>query len=360
MTPVLSRPSARLAWTREALGNDQLTLVPASADASFRSYWRTQHDAGQHWIVMDSPPAQEDPQPWLDIGARLASAGLHVPAVRAHDMQQGFLLIEDLGSRLYLRELRDATADALYGAALDALLRMQCGVDANDLPAYDRAFFSRELELMPEWFLGKHLGCTPSCEEWDVLEEAFTIVLHAALEQPRCFVHRDYHSRNLLIVGDVSAAAPTSVGTEAQTAGPFLPNPGIIDFQGALRGPITYDLASLLRDCYIVWHRQRVEAWVENYRQRLLGTRWRSEIPDQTRFLRWFDLTGLQRHIKVLGIFCRLYYRDGKHGYLDDLPRVYRYVIDVAGRYPELHAFTTLLERYVDTRNLRVPAPAGA
>ena len=357
MTPVLPRASARLTWTREVLGDDQLTLVPVSTDASFRTYWRTQN-VGQPWIVMDSPPALEDPQPWLDVGARLASAGLHVPAVRAHDVQQGFLLIEDLGARLYLPELRDDTVDALYGAALDALLRMQCDVAADDLPAYDRAFLSRELELMPEWFLSTHLSCTPTCEEWGVLEEAFTVMLHAALEQPRCFVHRDYHSRNLLIVNEVSAAPPTPVGAQAQAADPFLVNPGIIDFQGALRGPITYDLASLLRDCYIVWDRQRVEAWVENYRQRLLGTRWHSEIPDQARFLRWFDLTGLQRHIKVLGIFCRLHYRDGKVGYLDDLPRVYRYVIDVAGRYPELHAFTALLRHYVGARDLRATVSA--
>ncbi|MEO5810878.1 MAG: phosphotransferase [Rhodanobacter sp.] len=357
MIPVLSHASARLAWAREVLGDNHLKLAPASADASFRSYWRTQN-AGQSWIVMDSPPAQEDPRPWLDIGARLAGAGLHVPAVRAHDLQRGFLLIEDLGSRLYLPELRNDTVDALYGAALDALLRMQCVVAADDLPTYDRAFLSRELELMPEWFLGTHLGCTPTCEEWDALEEAFTIVLHAALEQPRCFVHRDYHSRNLLIVDEVSAVPPTPGGAEMHASDPLLGNPGIIDFQGALHGPITYDLASLLRDCYIVWDRQRVEAWVENYRQRLLGTRWHSEIPDQARFLRWFDLTGLQRHIKVLGIFCRLHYRDGKVGYLDDLPRVYRYVIDVAGRYPELHAFTALLRHYVGARDLRATVSA--
>ena len=348
MTAVSSRTSARLAWAREALGDQQLILSPASTDASFRSYWRTRH-AGQSWIVMDSPPAQEDPQPWLDIGARLADAGLHVPAVRAHDMQQGFLLIEDLGARLYLPALHDDTADALYAAALEALLRMQCVVDAHDLPAYDRAFLSRELELMPEWFLARHLGCTPTCEAWDVLEAAFTIVLHAALEQPRCFVHRDYHSRNLLIVDAPAAIARTP---DAPRVSPTLVSPGIIDFQGALRGPITYDLASLLRDCYIAWDRERVEAWVEDYRQRLLHSRWQTEIPDQARFLRWFDLTGMQRHIKVLGIFCRLHYRDAKPGYLRDLPRVYRYVIEVAERHPELHAFATLLQRYVGERDL--------
>lgn len=352
MTAVLTHASARLAWAREALGDERLTLIPASTDASFRSYWRT-HSAGQSWIVMDSPPALEDPQPWLAIGARLADAGLHVPEVRAQDLEQGFLLIEDLGSRVYLSELQDDTVDALYAAALDALLRMQCTADAHDLPAYDRAFLSRELELMPEWFLSRHLRFTPTCAEWDVLEEAFTIVLKAALEQPRCFVHRDYHSRNLLLVDNTPDAPPHSAPGPSL---PLLASPGIIDFQGAVLGPITYDLASLLRDCYIVWDQQRVEAWVEGYRQRLLGTRWRSAIPEQARFLRWFDLTGMQRHVKVLGIFCRLHYRDGKNGYLGDLPRVYAYVLKVAERYPELHAFAALLRCHIGTRDLSMAA----
>src|SRR6185312_5146959 len=190
MTLPPERHAARLAWTRQVLDDNTLELTPASADASFRSYWRTNH-AGQSWIVMDSPPAQEDPRPWLEIGARLAAAGLHVPAVRAHDLQEGFLLIEDLGSTLYLSVLNDATVDALYGDALQALLRMQ-----------------RELELMPEWFLRRHLGYTPSCEEWDVLEAGFTVLLHNALAQPQGFVHRDYHSRNLLVVDH---AAPQNI-----------------------------------------------------------------------------------------------------------------------------------------------------
>ncbi|MEO8856190.1 MAG: phosphotransferase, partial [Burkholderiaceae bacterium] len=174
MTLIFDRATTRLAWTRRTLNDASLTLESASADASFRSYWRTQH-AGQSWIVMDSPPAQEDPGPWLEIGARLAAGGLHVPQVRAHDLEQGFLLIEDLGSQLYLPALNDATVDALYGDAMDALLRMQRDVHATDLPAYDHAFLQRELEIMPEWFLRRHLGCAPECEEWDVLESAFTV-----------------------------------------------------------------------------------------------------------------------------------------------------------------------------------------
>ncbi|MEO5831264.1 MAG: phosphotransferase [Rhodanobacter sp.] len=332
MTLLSDRAATRLAWTRRMLDDPALTLEPASADASFRSYWRTQH-AGQSWIVMDSPPAQEDPGPWLEIGARLSAAGLHVPEVRAHDLEQGLLLIEDLGSQLYLPALNSDTVDTLYGDAMDALLRMQRDVGATDLPAYDHAFLQRELEIMPEWFLRRHLGYTPECEEWDVLESAFTVLLKSALEQPRCFVHRDYHSRNLLIT-------PHN-------------NPGVIDFQGALHGPITYDLASLLRDCYIVWDRARVEAWAEGHRLRLLDAGLIDPAVSRERFLRWFDLIGLQRHIKVLGIFCRLYYRDGKSGYLDDLPRVYDYVIEVAARYPELADFVNFLQRQVGERDLR-------
>lgn len=345
-TPPATRAEARLAWARHALADPALTLVPASSDASFRSYWRTQ-DRQPSWIVMDSPPALEDPQPWLAIGAQLGAAGLHVPAVRAHDLRDGFLLIEDLGTRTYLPELNAATADALYADALSALLRMQCDVDAGSLPPYDRALLLRELELMPEWFLRRHLQVQPDCDGWDVLEAAFTAVLHAALEQPRCFVHRDYHSRNLLLIERPRASD-----------GRTLASPGIIDFQGAVHGPLTYDLASLLRDCYIRWDDARVAGWAEAYRQRLLGTRYADAVRDRARFMRWFDLTGLQRHIKVLGIFCRLHYRDGKAGYLDDLPRVYGYVLQIAQRYPELHGLAALLERHVGARDLRVPQPA--
>ncbi|MEO9078440.1 MAG: phosphotransferase [Rhodanobacter sp.] len=331
------RATARLSWLHSVLEDATLTLEPASADASFRSYWRTHH-AGQSWIVMDSPPAQEDPTPWLEIRARLSAVGLHVPEVRAQDLQQGFLLIEDLGSQLYLPALTESTVDALYTDAMDALLRMQRDVDATDMQPYDHAFLQRELEIMPEWFLRRHLGYTPECQEWDALESAFTMLLKSALEQPRGFVHRDYHSRNLLIVAHN--------------------NPGIIDFQGALLGPITYDLASLLRDCYITWDRERVEAWAESYRLRLYEARLIDNTINCERFLRWFDLIGLQRHIKVLGIFCRLHYRDGKPGYLDDLPRVYDYVIEVAARYPELADFVALLRRCADERDLRQPVAA--
>jgi aminoglycoside/choline kinase family phosphotransferase len=337
MQSITDRATARLAWTRAALGDNSLPLEPASSDASFRSYWRTRHN-GRSWVVMDSPPGQEDPRPWLRIGQQLAAAGLHVPAVYAHDLEQGFLLIEDLGTRLYLNELHEHNADALYGDAMDALLRMQTRMDYRDLPPFDRDVLVRGLEVMPEWFLGRHLGHTPTCSEWEVLEAAFNVIIRNAQEQPQCFVHRDYHSRNLLVVEPH--------------------NPGIIDFQGALAGPMTYDLASLLRDAYIVWPRERVESWVESYRLRLRDAAAIGEDIDRTQFLRWFDLTGLHRHVRVLGQFYRLWYRDGKPGYLADVPRVYHYVMTVARSYPELADFAALIERHAQGHDLTQVATA--
>ncbi len=339
-SPPTDRASARLAWTRDVLGDPTLTLAPASADASFRSYWRTFHQ-DISWIVMDSPPALEDPAPWLAIGRRLHAAGLHVPSVRAHDLERGFVLIEDLGSRLYLDVLDEHNVERLYGDALAALLHMQRAVDGSDLPPYDAAFLQRELALLPEWFLGRHLGVALDDPTQATLQQAFARIVDAALEQPHCFVHRDFHSRNLLLVEPAQGARD---------------NPGIIDFQGALHGPITYDLASLLRDCYIAWEPARVQRWALDYHARLVETGLVSPTVDPERFLRWFDLAGLQRHLKVLGIFCRLWYRDGKRRYLDDLPLVYRYVIEVAGRYPELRALARLLEQCVGDRDITRPA----
>jgi N-acetylmuramate 1-kinase len=337
MESMPDRATARLAWTRATLRDPTLTLEPASVDASFRSYWRTQHD-GRSLIVMDSPPAQEDPRPWLKIGEQLAAAGLHVPKVYDKDLEQGFLLIEDLGTHLYLTALNDDSADKLYDDAMDALLRMQTRMSYSDLPPFNETVLINGLKIMPEWFLGRHLGHTPDSHEQKVLQDAFALVINNAMEQPRCFVHRDFHSRNLLIVDHN--------------------NPGIIDFQGALAGPMTYDLASLLRDGYIAWKRERVENWVESYRLRLRDANAIGANIDRARFLRWFDLTGLHRHIRVLGQFYRLWYRDGKPGYLADVPRVYHYVVSVARSYPELTEFVALLERHAQNRDLTQVASA--
>lgn len=330
-TVASDRTAIRLAWARDVLGDATLNLQPASSDASFRSYWRVERPEGSV-IVMDAPPGQEDLRPWLEIGARLRAAGLNTPEVLAQDLADGFLLIADLGRRLYLPELRDDSVDMLYADALNALLQMQTRIDARDLPAYDDAFLLREMQLLPEWFLGCHLGHVPDSGEMAILQASFRIIVDSAQEQPRCFVHRDFHSRNLLVVPEH--------------------NPGIIDFQGALLGPLAYDLASLLRDCYVAWDNARVEAWAEGYRRQLRAAGLLDDSIDAARFLRWFDLIGLQRHIKVLGLFCRLYYRDAKAGYLADLPRVLDYVLDVAGRYPELAAFGGLLRRAVGDRDI--------
>ena len=297
------------------------------------------------YIVMDAPPATENIEPWLDVGARLHGAGLHTPQVFAVDHAQGFVLMEDLGSRIYLPELNDATADALYADAFDALTRMQTKIDTTGLPPYDRSLLITELERMPQWFLGRHVGFTPNCDEWDVIEAAFTFLVHAALEQPRSFVHRDFHSRNLLIL---DAHSPDIIASG-------LLSPGIIDFQDAVAGPIAYDIASLLRDCYIEWDAERVDGWMDGYRECLRHARLIGPAVDTARFRRWFDLVGLQRHLKVLGNFSRLWYRDGKPQYLADMPLVWRYAVTVARRYSELGEFVTLLERAHGDRDLTQP-----
>ncbi len=312
---------------------DEFELSVASADASFRSYWRaTSRD--KTWIVMDAPPAHEDVRPWLDIGARLRAAGLHAPEVFAVDLTHGFVLMEDLGDRTYLPELNDGSVDKLYGDALDALLHMQERVPADHLPVFDATRTIPEMELLSEWFLRRHLGIDPGCDGWDVIEQALRFIANAVDEQPRRFMHRDFHSRNLLVAEHNS--------------------PAIIDFQGAMLGPVAYDLASLLRDCYIAWPIELVDAWVEHYRQRLVGAG--IVNVDGAHFRRWFDLAGLQRHIKVLGLFCRLNYRDGKPAYLRDLPLVANYVLTVADFYPELVDFSTFLKRSIGARDLTVAA----
>ena len=327
-----TRAAERLAWTRSALRDPQAQLESASADASFRSYWRS-HSGGRTWIVMDAPPDKENIRPWLDIAQRLNAAGLHAPEIQASDAELGFVLMADLGTRLYLPALNEDSVDALYADALDALLTMQTQVEAADLSPYDEARLVAEMELMPTWFLTRHLGFTPECEDWDVIEPAFRALVNNAQMQPQAFVHRDYHSRNLLIADGN--------------------NPGILDFQDAVRGPVTYDLVSLLRDCYIAWPEPRIDAWVESYRQRLVGAG--ITDVDGATFRRGFDLMGLQRHIKVLGIFCRLWYRDGKAGYLNDLPLVWKYTREVGLRHAEIVPLIGLIERALGERDITLP-----
>ena len=361
------RMDALRRFSAAALADEHLSIAPASADASMRSYWRVTAThrmaapaaamrssptsgsiaaaGAPAYIVMDAASAKEDIAPWLDIDARLHRAGLHAPQVLAVDRGQGFVLMEDLGARTYLSELSDTTADALYADALDALLRMQTEADVAGLPAYDRDRLIAEMELLPEWFLQRHLGFVSSCEEWDVIEAAFTFLVRAALEQPRAFVHRDFHSRNLLIIDEAKPAIRAPALLDQGIIARGLLSPGIIDFQDALSGPITYDLVSLLRDCYVEWDAARVDGWLEGYRLRLRHAHLIGPEIEAAHFRRWFDLMGLQRHLKVLGIFCRLWYRDGKAQYLGDLALVWRYALSVARRYPELAEFVALLER---------------
>jgi len=316
-------------WVGKVLDIREYEVRPASTDASFRRYFRVTSPGATH-IVMDAPPDKEDMRPFIEVAQRLHHLGLNVPEVLEQDLAQGYLLLTDLGERMYLPQLNAGTVERLYGDALGALVVLQAGIfsDPAFLPEYGEPLLRREMELFREWYLGHHLGLGLSETQHATLDDAFAALSRSALAQPRVWVHRDYHSRNLMV---------TSVN-----------NPGILDFQDAVRGPATYDLVSLLRDCYIAWPRAQVEEWALGYQVLAL----QSGLPvceDEAQFLREFDLMGVQRHLKASGIFARLNHRDGKPGYLNDIPRTLGYVVEVASRRPELHGLHNLL---VD---LRIP-----
>ncbi len=322
-------------WIAGLPGPPVERIVPASADASFRRYFRI-HRAGGTQIAMDAPPERESLEAWLRVARILAATGAHVPPVLAVDAEQGFVLIGDLGRQHYLEALAcGADPEPLYADAIDALVRMQSGdaASAAELPSYDRELLQRELALFPEWFVARHLGLATGADQRHVIAEAFDWLCEEALTQPVVLVHRDYHSRNLLVRPEGS--------------------PGIVDFQDAVRGPISYDLVSLLKDCYIVWPRKQMLGWLDRYRTQA-GAAGLNVGVDRDEFLQWFDRIGLQRHLKVLGIFARLWHRDGKSGYLADLPRVLDYTLAVTGVVPQLAAFDAFLRRQV------VPAFAAA
>jgi N-acetylmuramate 1-kinase len=312
-------------WLTLVLGSESFDLAPASSDASFRRYWRVTCDDGT-LIAMDAPPAHEDCGRFADLSRRFRSIGLNTPEIHAEDRELGFLLISDLGNRVYLDHLDADNADRLYGDAFAALAALQRSGHWDGLPLYDASFLLRELGIFRDWFLGAHLGLTLSGDEQRLLDRANDVLIVSALEQPRVCVHRDYHSRNLML---------TEEG-----------NPGVLDFQDAVVGPVTYDLVSLLRDCYISWPAQRVEDWALGYQQVVTGSGVLSGV-EPRRFLRWFDLMGAQRHLKACGIFARLNHRDGKSGYLGDIPRTLGYVVDVAGRYDELAELSGFLAKRV-------------
>lgn len=318
------RLSAISEWIYSELAIPATDLRPASSDASFRRYFRLR-SGERSYIVMDAPPQLEDVEPFLQVAAHLRQRGLNVPEILSVDRSRGFVLMTDLGTETYLDRLNDTNSARLYADAIDALLILQTGTQTapDAFPPYNEALLKSEMQLFPAWYARRHLDYSLGHRQETMLERTFEILCRKCLEQPQVWVHRDYHSRNLMVT------------TEN--------NPGILDFQDAVIGPITYDLVSLLRDCYIEWPRKMVLGWALDYHARAIQTGLPvSEDPDE--FLLWFDYTGVQRHIKVLGIFARLFYRDGKANYLGDLPLVWRYLMQVCEGHADLHPFRDLLQ----------------
>ncbi len=317
----MERLQALQEWAARQLGGDSLDIAPASSDASFRRYFRVS-TKGRDYIVMDAPPAHEDCRPFIAVARLFGDAGVHVPQVLAQDLEQGFLLLTDLGSTTYLSALNESTARELYLASNDALIQIQQASRPRVLPEYDRALLTRELMLFPEWYVARHLGVTMKDEQKAILDTVFERILANNVAQPQVFVHRDWHSRNLMVSD---------------------PNPGILDFQDAVYGPITYDLASIYRDAYIQWDEETQLDWVIRYWEKARAVRLPVHL-DFGEFWRDFEWMGAQRHLKVLGIFARLYHRDGKDGYLKDMPLVMHYLRKVCERYDELKPLLFLLD----------------
>lgn len=317
-------------------------LQSVSGDASFRRYFRLplvaqptlQHGSERASVIaVDAPPDKENSRPFVAIAQALLQQGLHVPEILAQDMERGLMLLSDLGDTLLQPQLNDASVDRLYRLAMTALVQLNASPDPVDypLPPYDEARLQAEMQLFPDWFLQHELHYQPTADETRLMQAAFTRILHSSLQQPPVFVHRDYHSRNLMLVDD---------------------DIGIIDFQDALRGPVTYDLVSLLRDAYIAWPEQQVQQWALIFARQAQAQGLLPASVSDAQFLHQFDLMGAQRHIKVIGIFARLCHRDGKHGYINDIPRVFNYLLNETEAYQELSEFhhwlrDTILPRYL-------------
>jgi len=317
-----SRRAAVESWLAAQLRGARFSLTPASVDASFRRYFRATLPDGRSYVVMDAPPEQEDCRPFVHVARLLRAAGLHAPEVHAEDLAQGFLLLGDLGTQTYLQELNADNAARLLGDATDALLRWQLATRAGELPPYDEALLRREMNLFPEWYVSRHLGVELSNSQKSELEGIYRLLVKSALAQPAVYVHRDYMPRNLMVSE---------------------PNPGVLDFQDAVLGPITYDMVSLLRDAFVSWDEERVLDWSVRYWEKAK----RAGLPVETgfaEFWRAFEWMGLQRHLKVLGIFARINYRDGKPKYLEDTPRFVRYARAVSERYAALAPLARLLD----------------
>ncbi|WP_137935997.1 phosphotransferase [Chitinivorax sp. B] len=309
-------------WLADLFPGQSLNLVPASEDASQRRYFRTTLDDGSTRIIMDAPPAKEDCRPFIQIREVFANAGVHVPMIYAQDLAQGFLLLEDFGTTMYQDVLNADTMRNLYLDAIDAMINIQLASRPGVLPDYDEAFLAREIDIFQEWYLPHEAKLTLSTEQQGWFDNTKQVVLKSVLAQPKVFVHRDFHSRNLMVCK---------------------PNPGIIDFQGALYGPLAYDLMSLLKDAYLEWEEEQVLDLVIRYweRARKVGL---PVPPDVTEFYKDFEMVGVQRQLKVVGIFARLAHRDGKTGYLIDLPRVWDYLRKNATRYIQLKPLLKLMD----------------
>ncbi len=324
------RLAALQAWVVKAFAQRGIdlatdwTLTPVSGDASFRRYFRVRsHNLS--WIAVDAPPEKEDSRPFVAIAHAWESLAIQTPRVFLADVDTGFMLLSDLGDDLYLQALTPGNADRLYGEALQTLTHIQqCRSVAHyPLPSYDAALLAREMDLFDDWFVTPLLGIALTEAEARVLAATKALLQASALEQPQACVHRDFHSRNLMVTAS--------------------DGPGVLDFQDAVIGPVTYDLVSLLRDCYIAWPETQVRDWALGYRRTLLEMRLLDAV-DEATFLRWFDWMGMQRHMKAIGIFARLQLRDGKPAYLGDIPRTLTYLYQVARRYPQFSEFVGLLQ----------------
>jgi aminoglycoside/choline kinase family phosphotransferase len=325
-----SRAVARLAWARAATGDANLDLQRASVDAGFRSYWRANTSGGTSVIVMDSPPGLEDVRPWLRIRALLESGGVRVPRVLVEDVEAGFLLLEDLGGPTLAQVIDADNADAHFDAAIGQLLRLQAIAPPDGMGEFGEALLQRDAGLFEEWFLRRHLGLELSCGDLERLELVQRRLMDNALAQPRVLTHRDFMPRNLMPVAD---------------------GPAVLDFQDCVLGPIAYDPISLFKDAFLSWPLDRIDGWLARYHERALAAG--LPVPELARFRRDADWLGVQRHLKILGIFSRLHYRDGKAKYLPDAPRFIVYLDEVLPRYPELSPLRELLDSHIR------PAMAG-
>ena len=309
-------------WLNGRFGVGTYGLRPVSADASFRRYFRVSAH-GATWVTMDAPPQHEDCRPFIHVARLLRAAGVNAPEIVAEDLAQGFLLLTDLGDTTYLAALDPENADQLMDDAISALVKWQLASREGELPRYDESMLTREANLFAEWYLARHLQLAPSSDEQRELGEMVGLIVSRSMAQPSVYVHRDFMPRNLMVAD---------------------PNPGVLDFQDAVYGPITYDLVSLMRDAFVSWEEARVLDWSIRYWEKAKRAALPVD-PDFTTFYRNFEWMGLQRHLKVLGIFARLRYRDGKPAYLEDAPRFMRYARAVAERYPELKPLARLLDK---------------